>query len=49
MLEGQVAVLSSEMLTGEESLELKHTLNAEQIQWFKAGSALNLLRTKKGS
>lgn len=24
--------------------ELKHTYNAEQIKWFKAGSALNLLR-----
>jgi aconitate hydratase len=26
-----------------ETLELKHTLNAEQIGWFKAGSALNAL------
>ena len=25
---------------------LKHTFNKEQIEWFKAGSALNLLRTK---
>ena len=24
--------------------ELKHSLNAEQIEWFKAGSALNFLR-----
>jgi aconitate hydratase len=27
-----------------EQVEIKHTLNAEQIAWFKAGSALNLLR-----
>jgi len=28
----------------EERLSLKHTLNREQIEWFKAGSALELLR-----
>lgn len=28
------------------SIELKHSLNAEQILWFKAGSALNFLRQK---
>ncbi len=28
----------------KETIELKHTYNAEQIKWFKAGSALNLLR-----
>jgi aconitate hydratase len=27
-----------------EELELNHTLNREQIEWFQAGSALNLLR-----
>ncbi len=27
-----------------ESFDLHHTLNREQIEWFKAGSALNLLR-----
>ena len=27
-----------------ENIQLKHTFNAEQIKWFKAGSALNLLR-----
>jgi len=30
----------------EESISLKHSLNAEQVEWFKAGSALNVLRTK---
>lgn len=27
-----------------EKIEVKHTYNAEQIKWFKAGSALNLIR-----
>ncbi len=30
----------------EQELTLKHTLNAEQVEWFKAGSALNILRKK---
>ena len=29
-----------------ERVELRHTLNKEQIGWFRAGSALNLLRHK---
>ena len=29
-----------------EDIELNHTFNAEQIKWFKAGSALNLLRAE---
>lgn len=32
----------------KESIELKHTFNAEQIKWFQAGSALNLLRSHAG-
>ena len=28
----------------EESCALNHSFNEEQIKWFKAGSALNLLR-----
>jgi aconitate hydratase len=28
----------------KESIELKHTYNQEQIEWFKAGSALNRLK-----
>lgn len=31
----------------KHEIVLKHTLNAEQIGWFKAGSALNVLKTKK--
>jgi aconitate hydratase len=29
----------------EDSFAVRHTLNAEQIAWFRAGSALNLLRS----
>jgi aconitate hydratase len=32
----------------EDSFEVSHSLNAEQIAWFKAGSALNVLKTQKG-
>ncbi len=28
---------------GEEELELLHTMSEEQIEWFKAGAALNIL------
>ena len=28
----------------KDSIELAHTMNADQIEWFRAGSALNLLR-----
>ena len=27
----------------QETIQLRHTFNASQIQWFKAGAALNLL------
>jgi len=30
----------------QESIELAHTYNGNQIEWFKAGSALNLIRKK---
>jgi len=29
-----------------EEIALNHSLNDEQVEWFKAGSALNVLRTK---
>ncbi len=32
-----------------DTVTLKHTLNNEQIAWFRAGSALNLLRRQEGS
>jgi aconitate hydratase len=31
----------------EDSITLNHTYNQAQIEWFKAGSALNLLRKAK--
>jgi aconitate hydratase len=33
----------------EETILLRHTLNSEQIEWFKAGSALNLLRSREAT
>jgi aconitate hydratase len=30
-----------------DSFDAKHSMNAEQIEWFKAGSALNVLKTQK--
>jgi aconitate hydratase len=33
---------------GADRMELKHTMNQEQIAWFRAGSALNLLRGQSG-
>ena len=30
-----------------ENISVKHTYNAEQLKWFKAGSALNLIRAAK--
>jgi aconitate hydratase len=31
----------------EDSVETRHTMNEEQIAWFRAGSALNLLQTER--
>lgn len=31
------------IVNGGAEIRLKHSLNAEQIEWFKAGSALNLI------
>ena len=33
---------------GADRIDLRHTLNQEQIAWFRAGSALNLLRQQGG-
>ncbi len=30
----------------KEDIKLNHTYNSQQIAWFKAGSALNLIREK---
>jgi aconitate hydratase len=29
-----------------DKVALQHTLNAEQIAWFKAGSALNVIKAQ---
>lgn len=34
---------------GEETIRVNHSYNATQIEWFKAGSALNLIKQKEGS
>ena len=31
-----------------EKIKLNHTYNEQQIEWFKAGSALNLIRKQFG-
>jgi aconitate hydratase len=33
----------------EDRIRTRHSLNAEQIEWFRAGSALNLLRAQGGT
>lgn len=30
----------------DETIQLNHTLNADQVEWFRSGSALNVLRNK---
>ena len=32
-----------------ENIKTKHTMTDEQIDWFKAGSALNLIKQKQES
>jgi aconitate hydratase len=31
-----------------DAIKLNHTYNAQQIEWYKAGSALNLIKTQNG-
>ena len=33
----------------EETLNLRHTLNQPQIEWFKAGSAMNYIKQQEGA
>ena len=32
-----------------DNVKLNHTYNAQQIDWFKAGSALNLIKTQNNA
>jgi aconitate hydratase len=43
---GEVSAVLHHDDGSEEKVTLRHTLNDEQIEWFKAGSSLNVL--KKG-
>jgi len=38
-----VTVVFSHKDGKEDSIQAKHSMNADQIEWFKAGSALNLM------
>lgn len=42
-----VAMMLTHEDGSEERIELLHTMTDEQIEWFKEGSALNLIRKKK--
>ena len=42
----EVAVVLHHEDGSEDSVQTKHTLNADQIEWFRAGSALNVLKQK---
>jgi len=44
---GDVGVVFHHQDGSRDELRAHHTLNAEQIRWFKAGSALNLLRAQR--
>ncbi len=41
---GSEIILKTKSASGEKETKLKHSLNKEQVEWFKAGSALNILR-----
>ena len=45
---GKNLVLEAKHADGTvDHIAVKHTYNAEQLKWFKAGSALNLIRAGK--
>jgi aconitate hydratase len=46
---GEVAGVLHHADGTEEKIRLRHTLNDEQIGWFRAGSALNVLSRRRGS
>jgi len=45
---GQVTVVLHHDGGGEDRVQTQHSLNAEQIEWFRAGSALNRLKQQHG-
>lgn len=44
MSEGKQLTMAVKGKNGTFNVALKHTMNEDQIQWFKKGSALNLMR-----
>ncbi len=44
--EEQVTAIIHHADGSEDTIRLNHSLNEEQVAWFKAGSALNVLRKK---
>ncbi len=44
---GQLTAVLHHKSGKEDKIQLKHTLTAEQVKWFKAGSALNLMSGHK--
>ena len=45
----EIAIVLHHQDGSRDELRAQHTLNAEQIRWFRAGSALNLLRAQPRS
>jgi aconitate hydratase len=43
---GKLTVILHHEDGSEDSFQVAHSLNSEQIEWFKAGSALNVLKSK---
>ena len=43
----QVRMIVKHSNSSEDKIMLNHTMNASQIEWFKAGSALNLIAQKQ--
>ena len=45
----QVEVVITTPEGSENRITTNHTFSANQIEWFKAGSALNLIRQRSGN
>jgi aconitate hydratase len=45
--EKQVKMIVKHSDGSKDEVMLNHTFNAAQIEWFKAGSALNLIASKQ--
>jgi aconitate hydratase len=39
-------VVLNHTVGGNETIQVKHSYNAQQIEWFKAGGALNVIRAE---